>query len=67
MPAGREQGLLFGSQNCALRRLCHPEFNDRLGRTPDLLSCLRVDSGARFPLDRITLHPGEGLVRIFAL
>jgi hypothetical protein len=64
LPAGREQELLFGSQNCALR---HPEFNDPLGRNPDLLSCLRVDSGASFPLDRITLHPGEGLVRISAL
>ena len=67
LPAGREQGLLFGSQNCVLRRFCHPEFNDSLGRNPDLLSCLRVDSGASFPLDRITLHPGEGLVRISAL
>jgi hypothetical protein len=67
LPAGRGQELLFGSQNCALRHLCHPEFNDPLRRNPDLLSCLRVDSGASFPLDRITLHPGEGLVRISAL
>jgi hypothetical protein len=65
--AGLKQGLLFRSENCVLRGLCHSKFNDRVGRSFDLLRCLRVGAGARFPLDRITLHLGEGLVRISAL
>jgi hypothetical protein len=40
----------FRSENCVFCSLRDPEFNDRLGRNLDLLLCLWVDAGTRFPL-----------------
>jgi hypothetical protein len=49
--AGRlASGLLLRSQNRVLGRLGDSEFDDRLGWNLDLLLCLWVDAGTRFPL-----------------
>ena len=45
----RRVGLLFRSENCVLRHLCHSKFNDRRGRNLDLLERLRIDPRTRFP------------------